>query len=715
MRQSKEVGNLHTALSNKNTPLITGLTGSQKSLYIAALASKSRTTVVITHNHAQASRIAQDIQTFTKEYPVYCFDPPELMPYEEAAFSLDLRMNRLEVLINARNPGSIVIIPVQAAMEGLISPEEFYKHKVTMDYDSRIDIEDFSEKLVVMGYERTAMVEKFGQFSVRGGIIDIYPFSEAHPVRIELFDDEVDSIRHFDINTQLTIENISEVTIYPARETIITNKDLDAIKTMIWDQAQEYSLKLHNLKKPESADKLLEKVATHLEKIDQGGFFDGIEQYKPMFSKISNILEYFSEDALIIFDEPTRLRENSINYLRDIAETITVALEQGKTLPVINKLYFDWHQIVNTRKNNPIMYFSVLGKRTQGITGNLVEYPVNSRAPEHFQGNVERFVKKVKQWRKDYNRLLFVVGTKERAERLVEYLGEEEITASLVVELTTEIKAGNCVVVVGNLETGFEFPSFKLITLTDLEIYGKQRAKHRVSRIEDGIKLSQDELKIGDYVVHINHGIGQYLGVETLEVAGVHKDYLVVKYAKEDKLYVPTDQIHLLQKYVGFDEQAPRLSRLGGSEWTRVKSRVKESVKEMAEGLLKLYAEREAIHGYAYSEDTVWQREFEDAFPYQETDDQLRAIEEVKRDMQKPCPMDRLLCGDVGYGKTEVAIRAAFKAVSEGKQVAVLVPTTILAQQHHRTFTERFENYPVNVGVLSRFQSQSKLLKFLKA
>ena len=252
------------------------------------------------------------------------------------------------------------------------------------------------------------------------------------------------------------------------------------------------------------------------------------------------------------------------------------------------------------------------------------------------------------------------------------------------------------------------------MVLTDLEIYGKQKPKMKVKAPEEGMRLSQSELQVGDFVVHVNHGIGQYKGVETLEVSGIHKDYLVVNYAGQDKLYVPTDQIDLLQRYIGLDEGNPRLSKLGGSEWTRVKKRVKESVQEMAEGLIRLYAEREAVKGYAFAPDTNWQQEFENAFPYQETPDQLLAIHDMKADMERDRPMDRLLCGDVGYGKTEVAIRGAFKAVEESKQVAVLVPTTILAQQHHRNFVERFEKYPIKVGVLSRFQSTAETNKVLR-
>ena len=281
------------------------------------------------------------------------------------------------------------------------------------------------------------------------------------------------------------------------------------------------------------------------------------------------------------------------------------------------------------------------------------------------------------------------------------------------------LSPGNVLVSTGNLEAGFELPQMKTVVLTENEIYGRPRHSRRARTAEEGVRITDyGALREGDYVVHVNHGIGLYLGVQTLQVAGVHKDYLVIQYAGADKLYVPTEQVRLLQKYIGSEEGPPKLYRLGGGEWARVKKRVKESVQELAEGLLQLYAQRQTVKGHQFSPDTVWQGEFEDAFPYQPTPDQLRAIEEVKNDMESAKPMDRLLCGDVGYGKTEVAIRAAFKAIMDGKQVAVLVPTTILAQQHYHTFLERFEGYPAIIHVLSRFQSpqeQAASLEQLKA
>lgn len=691
----------------KGQIVATGLSGSQKSLLAALLAEESDTTAIITYSEAQADRIAQDIETLIPGQRVYVFDSNELMPHEEAAKALDLRVGRLEVLARLRQPNTIITASIQALLEGLMPPGQFYARVKTITWDTRLDILEFSSHLADIGYERVDKVEGYGQFSVRGGIIDFFPVTQDNPVRIELFDDEIDSMRLFELETQRSLDKVSQVQVFPAREVLLPS-DIDTILEKISTDAQQQSEKLRKLGQREQAEQLQQTVARHLELLTEHGHFDGIDQYKPYFYPLATLLDYLPKGARLLVDEPVRLKDYAESQSRDYQEIIANLLERGKALPLIHQVFLEWNGLWKTIQARKPVYLSVLAKRISGMENcNEIGYP--GRLPEHFQGSMERVTKKIKQWRKDHFRTLLVVSNKERGARLKEHLQEEDIPCQYVDDLADELKAGNCVITLGNLETGMEFPGFKIAVLTELELYGKKKPKQRTAKVDEKLRISPNELKVGDYVVHVNHGIGQYLGVETLEVGGVHKDYLLVKYAGQDKLYVPTDQIDLLQRYVGLEEQAPKLSKLGGNEWSRVKKRVKESVQEMAEGLLQLYAEREAIKGHPFPEDTPWQREFEDAFPYEETPDQLQAISEVKRDMQRYRPMDRLLCGDVGYGKTEVSIRAAFKAVNDGKQVAVLVPTTILAQQHHRTFTERFGEYPINIKVMSRFQSQAEI------
>lgn len=694
--------------------LVTGLSGTQRSALLSTVYDPNRVMFVVTHGQTQADRLAQDLEELLPTASVYVWEGHELMPYDEAEAAWDLRAQRLEVLAHIQTPGTIIVAPVQGLVEGLVELDPGIKSELLINLASRFEMEALAEHLVTLGYERTAMVETFGQFSIRGGIVDIAPFNQDHPIRIEFFDDEVDSIRTFELDTQKSLENIEEVVIKPAREVVYPWEKFPRIKEAIWQSAKAQSQKLHGLGRREEADRLLEQVARHLEAFEEQRYFPGMDQYKPFIGRIINLLDLVPDNALMVLDEPTRIRDSARALFLDTGQQLSALLEQGRILPETAQIYQDWNDLWASLERFKVLYLSVLGKRTPGMDG-VPSTSLGLRLPEHMNGSIERFLHKAKQLRRDSYRVLVVTGHRERADRLVELLQDEEIPAQFSPDVDHNLQMGSCLVTTGSLETGFEFPAFKLAVYTDLELYGKRRVKrHKTAKVEKGLRLTQADLKEGDYVVHVNHGIGQYLGVETMEVGGHKKDYLKIKYAGQDRLYLPTDQINLLQRYVGLDDQPPRLSKLGGSEWARVKKRAKESVKELAGGLLKLYAEREALPGFAFPPDTPWQHDFESLFPYEETPDQLTAIAEVKRDMEKPRPMDRLLCGDVGYGKTEVAIRAAFKAVSSGKQVAVLVPTTILAQQHHRTFSERFENYPINVAVISRFQSPGEISKILE-
>lgn len=715
--QSREFQAIREKTARHEKQLILGLSGSQRSLMTAVMADPQIVTMFIGYNQHQVETIAQDLTNLLPDRPVLVFNPHELLPHEEAVIDWELRKSRLDVLKQIREPGSIICASVQALSEALIDPRLFYQHTLTIDINSRIDLEQFTGELLKLGYERVDMVESYGQFSIRGGIIDIYSFTEEHPVRIELFDDEVDSIRIFAIEDQLSVEKVEQVVIFPARERLFIGGDLEQIKERIWQDAQEQSDKLLKAGRGEAADNLLSKTAHNLELLESKNYYPGVDQYLPYFSQAYTLLDYLPSESLIIVSEPARIKEHHKIYLQEIGETISGLLANGRVLPKMVEIFVEWTELwKQIHSHDYSLYLSVLDKRIPEM-GTPAVHLMSTKSPEHYQADLEGFVKKIQQSRKQYYRILLVVSTEERGHKLVDFLKEYDVPAQYVDNVENKLKVGNCIVTTGSLETGMDYPGYKLLIITELEIYGRRRAKRRVNRTDKQVRLTEADLKVGDYVVHVNHGIGQYLGIETLEVQGTHKDYLLIRFAGKDRLYVPTDQIGLLQRYVGLSEQPPKLSKLGGAEWVRVKNRVKESVQDLAEGLIKLYAEREASEGFQFPEDTPWQAEFEDAFPYEETPDQLRAIEEVKKDMEKPRPMDRLLCGDVGYGKTEVAIRACFKAVNAGKQAAVLVPTTILAQQHYRTFAERFEDYPIKIGVLSRFQSaaeQKQVIKGLK-
>ena len=715
MRQSRELSLIGQNIRSGQGrgQIITGLSGSQRSVLLGTIYDPSRVMLVVTGNQSQAEKLAQDLQTLLPTSRVLVWEAKELMPHEEAPTALDLRAARLAVLQEGSKPGTIILTSIAALLEGLVAPERMRNSEFSIKWGSRLDLDETAELLVNLGYERVAMVENWGQFSIRGGILDVAPFHLPQPVRIELFGDEVDSLRSFDFASQRSLEKMKEVVIKPARETLYDLEQLGRVKDAIWEAAQRQSERLHRLKLMDEADELLARIARHLEAFDQQRYFPGMDQYKVYFGQVVSLLEYLPGDTLLVLDEPVRLKEAAVGASMEIGEHFSQLLRKGRILSSLADLYWDWNSLWAKFQTYRPVHLSTLGKRVSGME-TLSSTPLSLRMPEHFGGKIERMLRRVQQLRRDHYRILILVSTKERGQRILELLREEEIPAVYVDQLGKELQVGNCVITTGSLETGFEFPAFKLSVITELELYGRPRKKARAPKVEEGLRIAPHELREGDYVVHINHGIGQYMGIEQLEVDGRRKDYLYIRYAGQDRLYVPVDQIHLLQRYVGLDEGAPRLSKLGGNEWNRVKKRAKESVQEMAEGLLKLYAEREAAPGFAFPPDTPWQRELENSFPYQETPDQVQAIEAIKRDMEKSRPMDRLLCGDVGYGKTEVAIRAAFKAVMGGKQVAVLVPTTILAQQHQRTFEERFEGFPVNVAVVSRFQTPKEIAKVLK-
>ncbi|MFS8665628.1 MAG: transcription-repair coupling factor, partial [Limnochordales bacterium] len=537
------------------------------------------------------------------------------------------------------------------------------------------------------------------------------------------------------------------------------------------------------------AAELRQRVAEHVEALQTGRRFAGIEQYKGFFyPRLETVLEYMG-DGPVVLDEPARTREQLHLFQSDYAHSHAGLLERGRVLPESAELFADWEDLLRLVRARPALFTCGLKQHVPGLEG-VPELEVASRPAPTFQGRLEPFVEAVRERRRQGWRVIIAASSPERAQRVETVLRDEEIPVQRLASphdgagngavppggqgnapdgavaagpgangaagpgtdpapfpaadsdaasaaapaarpaaasqgngaaaangaaprARTVPPSGSVSVTAAALSAGCEVPELKLLLLTELEIFGQRKVRRR-PRPKGGTAARLEELKVGDLVVHVNHGIGRYMGVETLQIGGVHKDYLVVHYAGDDKLYVPTEQVDLLQKYIGVDGQAPRLSKLGGGDWARVKKRVTESVKELAEGLLKLYAEREALPGYAFSKDGVWMQEFEEQFPYEETPDQWRAIQEVKADMERPRPMDRLLCGDVGFGKTEVAMRAAFKAVVDAKQVAVLVPTTILAQQHLRTFRDRFAKYPVRIEALSRFQSPAEQAKILK-
>lgn len=716
-----------------------GYTPTHKLLAVAALYCRARRSgdrrvvLVVTPGPARADDMYRRLAALLPGAAVHLFPATEVWPHEPLHIGESIHEARLATLetLTARGP-ALVVVPVQALAERLPPRSSVEARTLDLAPGRELPLSDLAERLAAAGYERVDMVQDRRQFSVRGGLVDVFPPAAMAPIRIDYFDDEIDSIRAFDVDTQRSTETLDEVRIGPAREWA-PGADEESL-ARLRQAFEEQITRLRQSGSEEGAANLAGLAEAHLDHLQSRRWAPGLEQYKPyLFGDLPTLLDYAPE-ALVVVDEPARSKEQLDLHLEEFHSAVAGALERGRTLPGALDMMADWDALVGQMRTASVLLLAGLEKGAPGF-GTVAETEVASKLPETFHSKMDRFVAAVQRARRDGTRVVIAVSTVRRAEGIVELLRAEEIPVRpyrmvpkdvvSAASANGEGTAGGAasapdprtvLITEADLGAGCQLPGDNLLLLTEFEIFGRQRQARstRGGRRSAGTQLDPADLKVGDYVVHVNHGIGQYKGVETLVVTGIHKDYLLVQYQGDDKLYVPTDQVGLLQKYMGVEGQAPRLSKLGGNEWNRAKQRVRESVREIAQGLLKLYAERDALPGYAFTAEHPWQRQFEDSFAYEETPDQLRAVEEIKADMERPRPMDRLLCGDVGFGKTEVAMRAAFKAAVDARQVAVLVPTTILAQQHLRTFRERFEEYPMRIESLSRFQSASEQQRIIK-
>jgi len=690
--------------------LVTGLSGSLKSVWMNTIKAKSaKKTLIVTHQLTQAQKIYDDLIELNDEANVYLYPVNELIAAEMAISSPELRSQRINALSEWNDSeAGVMIVPV-AALKRVLPPADYWEtFRLTVSLGAEINREKDIKQLVQMGYERTEMVQSPGEFSMRGGILDIYPITEADPIRIELFDDEVDSIRYFDSDSQRSKEKIQQVTIQPVTELLLKKADRDRLVTKLKSGLTEVTSS-----RDDDGKDIRATIEHEIDLLESGATFEELYKYAYHFYQDpASLLSYLPKDGLVFFDEMGRILESIKQLDYEETEWIEALLTNQRFLPNMAVSY-DWPtieaQIIQQR-----VYFSVFLRQVQIQPGNIVN--VTARMMQQFHGQMHILKKEMARYKKGDYSVVFLTSTPERAEKVRAILSDYQIEAGIGDETTT-LPVKQPIILIGQLDTGFELPLYKLAVITDQELFKSQSTKRKVKpkKMSNAERIkSYQALKVGDYVVHVNHGIGRFVGVETLEVQGIHKDFMLIKYTGDDKLFVPIDQIDLVQKYVGAEGKEPKLYKLGGSEWKKVKRKVQTKVEDIADDLIKLYAEREASVGYQFGEDTLMQREFEDAFVYEETEDQLRCIEEIKQDMQKQRPMDRLLCGDVGYGKTEVALRAAFKAIAEGKQVAILVPTTILAQQHFETALDRFQDYPVEISLLSRFRSRKQQTETLK-
>ncbi|TSI05470.1 transcription-repair coupling factor [Lysinibacillus sp. BW-2-10] len=692
-----------------DSQLITGLTGSARPVLIHSIFKQlKRSIYILSPNLLQAQKLVDDLSSLVGEDYVYYYPADEFIAADLTIASPELRANRIATLDHlVKNDLGIYVIPI-AGMRKMMTPVAQWKSAfLEASIGKEIDIEEWLLQLVKMGYTRGQMVTTPGEFALRGGILDVYPPYAESPIRIELFDVEIDSIRTFSADDQRSIDRLESIQILPATELLLTTEQRFELAERLKIALGRSSKKV---KKQEVQEALYQNIEYDIEMLKQGNIPNHVTKYGSLlYDEISFLGDYFAKDGIVLFDELGRIQEVMDAWEKEEEDWFMSLIEEGKIVHDVNPS-FAFKEVVSMIEQQKL-YFALFARTFAGVTFKKTTN-FSCKPMQQFHGQIELLKNEVERWSQESFTVLFVAEGKERIKKMQSLLEEYDIHSLL----GTPKEAG-IYLVDGSLQTGFELPLQRIAIVTDDELF-KQQAKRKPRRQQkmsnaERIK-SYTEIKPGDYVVHVHHGIGKYIGIETLEVNGTHKDYLHIRYRADDKLYVPVDQIDLIQKYVASEGKEPKLHKLGGAEWKKTKAKVSSAVNDIADDLIKLYAKREAEKGYAFAPDTDEQRNFEASFPYEETEDQLRSIIEVKRDMERERPMDRLVCGDVGYGKTEVAIRAAFKAIMDGKQVAFLVPTTILAQQHYESIQERFQEYAINVGLLSRFRTKKQQTETIK-
>lgn len=698
----------------KGITSITGVTDGQKShLTAGILYPFDSSCIIITYDELQAGRLFDDMKLF---YPdkAALFPAREIMLYHAAAHSREITGRRLSVLERLASGEKLIIITTVDALMQPDLPFDFFKESMLeISEGDEIPLSELTAAAVKLGYERTEAIEGPGQFSVRGSIFDIFPLTSGRPYRIDFFDEFVDSIRSFDVLSQRSEDREASIRISPARDLILNADLLEAGKAGI---QKSYKQLLQKTKDDKKFDRLQlqNRMESLLEELDQGIVSDHLINFFPFFfEKPGCLLDYAGREAIVVLDEPVRLQQRGDRAAEEFASYFNDMLVKGEVLPEQANLLGSYDVLLARLNDFRSMALLALPRSSLGFEPRRI-FALTSRTIPAYHGKWELLAQDLSFWKEKKYSVLLLSGSRSKAGNLADALLEHKLEALILSEAEGDILPGQIAIVPGSLSKGFEYTDGRFVLISDQELFGSRKRKTRPRPKRKKLDPFTD-LKAGSYVVHENHGIGKYLGIEKLTVNGQERDYLLIRYAGTDRLYIPTDQMDLIQPYLGMDDKPPKLSKLGGNEWQKARKKVKESVKELAFDLLKLYAAREAATGYAFSRDTEWQRQFEESFPYEETPDQIQSLEEIKRDMESNKVMDRLLCGDVGYGKTEVAIRAAFKAVMDGKQVAVLTPTTILAQQHYNTFVSRFGEFPITVHVLSRFRTRKQQKETLKA
>lgn len=693
-------------ITPESAQLVTGIAGSARAALIAGIATeKASPTIIFTANLHQSNQLYNDLRVFFDEEKLFIYNVNDMLHAQMSVASPEEQAERIETLeFLLSGEAGIILIPM-AGVRRLLPPKEIYQHAhLRISLETDVELEVLISKLVSLGYVREQIVASPGEFSVRGGIIDIYPLTEKYPIRIELFDVEVDSIRAFDADNQRSIEQLNEVRIPPVTEAILPKEDWQAVTDRIKKAYEKTNVKLENEEAKELLAKNLRPVIEALENEEWHEDFSFYTDF--LYENPSTIIDYIPENALVLYDEYPRILESNQKLEEEEVEWFENQANQQRMLSG-QKISKDLAG--NQRKlNQPRIYFSMLQKGMGSIRLSYI-HNFHYREAQKFFGQMPIIQTEVEGWLQKGYTLVVMTENEERSKQVQTTFQDFKLDANIL-NASEEIKEASLQILPYSVQKGFELIEEKIVVLTENELFNRNTKKRRRQlKISNAERIKNySELNPGDYVVHVNHGIGKYVGMETVEVRGVHQDYLSIQYQNSDRVLIPVTQLNLIQKYVSAEGKEPRIHKLGGTTWAKTKTRVQKQVEDIADDLIDLYAERESRKGFAFSKNDAYYREFEEAFPYTETPDQLQSIEEVTKDMEKEKPMDRLIVGDVGYGKTEVAMRAAFKAVQDGKQVAFLVPTTVLAQQHYESFVERFVDFPVKIEMLSRFRTKQQ-------
>lgn len=707
---------ISSALAKGNTSyMVSGCIDTQKVHMIEALGEKYRFKVIVTYDEAKARQLQEDATFFNKAALFY--PAKDFIFYNADVHGNQLSGERIRCIseivkaVQNKEKSLTVVTTIDGCVDLLVPLKKYMSNTVTLAKGDTVDVETLASDMVRLGFERVGMIDGKGQFAIRGGIIDIYSHTDEIPVRIELWDDEIDSIRFFDVESQRSVEKTDVYQVFPATECIMTEDEIydgiDAIKAEADSQLEKFGVDSKKKTKEQiEACNHLRRLTGDLERTKEcSRYINTFAEETCMF------LEYFPvEDTLFVLDEPNRINErmNLIAYEYD--ESMKNRLAAGYVLPSQTRLMVPLTLVAGWLKGKRTLMVSTLDYKPEIFVADEYER-IDAKSINSYNSSFEALASDLKRYRKHNYCVILVCNSRTRAKRIVEDLHGMDIDAFFSEDYTAAPQNVSVMVTYGNLHKGFEYPLLQFVVIAENDIFAKGQKKKSKKKVYEGKSIATfNELNVGDYVVHEMYGMGIYKGIEKIKVDDTERDYVKIEYAGNSNLYVLATQLDRLQKYAGADaEKKPKINKLGSEEWAKTKAKVHRAVEEVARDLVALYAVRESQKGYSFGPDTVWQREFEEMFPYEETEDQLRAINDTKRDMESGRIMDRLICGDVGYGKTEVAIRAAFKAVSEGKQVAYLVPTTILAQQHFSTFEQRMKNFPIRVAQLSSFRTAKEV------